>query len=102
VFAPPQPRNSCRVILELTAKSRIDAALLAAFRGQADVPAVLKTLSRSNFKKLFKDKRVHLKGYSVQPSTMIAAGTTYIDILGIETAGPSDGSNGSPSDSTPS
>jgi hypothetical protein len=79
---PPQPANSFRVVLELTSRqSRIDVVLIEELRKQ-DRNHELKNLSRNAFKALFKAKRVQIKGQSAVPSSAVAAGTTYVDILG--------------------
>ena len=42
----------------------------------------LRVLSRTEFKQLFKEKRILIKGQPATPSSSLAAGTTYVDILG--------------------
>ena len=79
---PSQPANSFRVTLNLTSGvSRMDSVLMQAFRAQDDVPE-LKTITRDQFKKLFKEKRVLIKDQTARPSSGLASGTTYVDILG--------------------
>jgi hypothetical protein len=78
---PPQPSNSFRVKLELTTRQRIDNVLLAELKRQDD-NAALKSISRTAFKQLFKEKRIMLKGQSAVPSSLLATGVTYVDILG--------------------
>ena len=80
---PPQPRNSFRVILTLTSRCRLDSVLLEALKGQNQNSA-LKHISRRVFKALFKDKRIQIKGQCAVPSSIMAVGTTYVDILGYE------------------
>ena len=80
---PPQPANSFRVKLELTTRQRIDNVLLAELKRQDDNSA-LKGISRTAFKQLFKEKRIMLKGQSAVPSSLLATGITYVDILGFK------------------
>lgn len=79
---PAQPKNSFRVILNVThGPVRLDTVLMEALRAQDQNP-LLKALSRANFKELFKDKRIQIKGQNTKPASEIAKGTTYVDILG--------------------
>jgi hypothetical protein len=79
---PPRPKNSFRVTLETTTSAnRLDSVLMEALRNQ-DENLLLKTISRGNFKKLFNDKKIMIKGQNARPSSEIAKGTTYVDILG--------------------
>ena len=80
---PEQPKNSFRVILELTSKHRIDSVLLEHLRNQTR-NHILKSISRAAYKELFKKKRIRLKGQSAVPSSTLAKGTTVVDILGFE------------------
>ncbi len=81
---PPQPADSFRIALELSSGGhRIDAVLLEELRKQ-DRNSTLKNISRTALKKLFKDRKVHIKGQSAVPSSSLAAGTTYIDLLGFQ------------------
>ena len=80
---PPQPENSFRITLELPVSHRIDVILLEELRKQ-DRNLVLKAISRTAFKTLFKEKRIQLKGQSARPSSTLAVGTTYVDILGFQ------------------
>jgi ribosomal 50S subunit-recycling heat shock protein len=78
---PPQPPNSTRIKLELgKSESRLDNVLLAAIRAQDD-NAQLKIISRVDFKELFNSGKVTIKGQRARPSSGLAAGTTYVDIL---------------------
>lgn len=81
ITPPPQPPNSFRVTIELNARQRIDNVLLAELKKQ-DQNLALKNISRTAFKKLFKDKRILLKGQSAVPSSLLATGVTFVDILG--------------------
>lgn len=79
---PKQPENSFRVTLELGVKlPRLDSVLLEYLRNQ-DRNAELKRISRTVYKKLFDEKRILIKGQAAKPSSGLAAGTTYVDILG--------------------
>jgi hypothetical protein len=78
---PTQPANSFRVVVDLGHRQRIDTVLLAEIKAQ-DRNVTLKNISRTAYKKLFKDKRILLKGQSAVPSSLLATGVTYIDILG--------------------
>ena len=79
---PPQPANSFRIVLQVTiGQSRMDSTLMAALREQKE-NLDLKNISRTAFKKLFDEKRVMIKGQPARPSSALAAGTTYVDILG--------------------
>jgi hypothetical protein len=82
---PPQPANSIRITLQLTSKaSRLDSPLMEALRKSNHLD--LKNISRTDFKKLFNDKRILIKNQPARPSSSIAAGTTYVDILGFSEA----------------
>jgi hypothetical protein len=81
-FIPPQPPNSFRITLELDrAERRLDAVLLAAFKNQDEKPS-LKAISRVKFKELFSSGKVLIKGQRATPSSAVAKGITYVDILG--------------------
>ncbi len=80
----PKPENSFRITLTvLSAKPRIDQVLLEELRKQSR-NALLKRISRTEFKELFKKKRVQIKGQPATPSSSLAAGSTDVDILGFE------------------
>jgi len=79
---PPTPKGAFRVCLELSApQPRIDTVLLEALRNQSR-SIDLKALSRASLKELFKKKRIRIKGQAAVPSSSLAKGTTYVDILG--------------------
>ena len=83
---PKKPENSFRVVLTLNSRQpRLDALLLEALRNQ-DRNEELKRISRSAFKELFNTKRILIKGQSAKPSSAMATGITYVDILGFEDA----------------
>lgn len=78
---PAVPKNSYRVELKIeSGGTRLDSKLMEALRNQNDHPD-LKIITRSGFKELFKNKKILIKGQSAKPSSELAAGTTYIDIL---------------------
>jgi hypothetical protein len=78
---PAIPENSFRVTLELEeSKPRLDTILLEALRKQ-DENEELKVISKIQFKKLFVDKKVLIKGQSAKAKSPINTGTTCIDIL---------------------
>jgi len=73
-----------RVTLNLeTRKSRLDTVLLEALRNQTD-NLDLKNISRTQFKELFKEKRIRIKGQPALPSSGLAAGSTDVDVMGYE------------------
>ncbi len=79
---PPRPPNSFRIVLDLEMRQkRIDTVLLQALRDQNE-NILLKQISRLAFKKLFDDKKIQIKGQNARPSSALAKGLTYIDILG--------------------
>lgn len=81
---PAQPANSFRITLTLNQKlPRIDTVLLEAIRNQED-NLELKRISRTAYKALFNEKKILIKGQAAKPSSALAAGTTYVDILGYE------------------
>lgn len=79
---PEKPKNAFRVTLVLSSpRPRLDQPLLEELRKQNQSLA-LRNISRTEFKELFKKKRIRIKGQPATPSSSLAAGTTYIDILG--------------------
>jgi hypothetical protein len=81
-FIPAQPANSFRIILELHVReNRLDNILLNAIK-QQDRNIKLKEISRVKYKELFKTGKIFIKGQKANPASAVAAGTTYIDILG--------------------
>ncbi|MBH47132.1 MAG: hypothetical protein CME71_03075 [Halobacteriovorax sp.] len=78
---PTPPENSFRITLELDARAdRLDSVLLEALKKQSDNLA-LQEISKAQFKKLFTDKKVLIKGQNAKAKSPINSGTTYIDIL---------------------
>ncbi len=78
---PARPPNSIRIVIEIErSESRLDNVLLAALREQNE-NLELKTISRVAFKELFTSGKVMIKGQRARPSSGLAAGVTYVDIL---------------------
>jgi ribosomal 50S subunit-recycling heat shock protein len=81
-FVPPQPPKSFRVTIELESfEKRLDSILLAALKEQ-DAQPLLKQITRAKFKELFSSGKILIKGQRAKPTSSLAAGTTYVDILG--------------------
>lgn len=78
---PAQPTNSFRIIIELNSRvSRMDTTLLNALKEQKE-NTEMRNISRQGLKNLFLDGKVHIKGQRAKPSSALAKGTTYVDIL---------------------
>lgn len=81
---PPQPTNSFRITLELyRAEKRLDSVLLQAIKQQND-NLDLREISRTAFKELFNSGKIQIKGQNARPSSGLAKGITYVDILGFK------------------
>ncbi len=81
---PERPENSFRITLTLNNKQpRLDTILLEAIRAQ-ETNLELKRISRTAFKDLFYEKKILIKGQAAKPSSSLAKGITYVDILGYE------------------
>ncbi len=79
---PVRPPNSFRVKIVLeNPEERMDTVLLNACREQEEHPA-LHTISRAALKQLFNDKKIMIKGQRAKSNSSLAAGITYVDILG--------------------
>lgn len=79
---PPRPPKSFRIVLELNARqSRMDNTLLAALKDQSE-NSQLRLISRQGLKNLFLDGKIQIKGQRAKPSSALAKGTTYVDVLG--------------------
>lgn len=79
---PDRPKNSARITLTLNwPEDRLDNILLNAIREQNENLS-LKQVSRAGLKKLFNDKKIVIKGQIAKPSSALAKGITYVDILG--------------------
>lgn len=79
---PKQPENSFRIVLTINKRMpRMDVVLLEAIRAQ-EKNDELKRISRTAYKALFNEKKILIKGQAAKPSSALAAGITYVDILG--------------------
>jgi len=79
---PPRPPHSFRIELNLPSRQdRMDNTLLEAIRNQTENEK-LKTISRTILKSLFKEGKILIKGQRATPSSALAKGITYVDILG--------------------
>lgn len=79
---PPQPPKSFRISIELTKRiDRMDTVLLNALKAQ-DENEKLKAISRKALKDLFLEGKIQIKGQRAKPSSALAVGITYVDILG--------------------
>ncbi|MNJ93378.1 hypothetical protein D3C87_110580 [compost metagenome] len=79
---PAQPPKSFRIVINLErSEKRMDNVLLQALRDQ-NGNVKLKEISRANFKELFNSGKIMIKGQRAKPSSALAKGTTYVDILG--------------------
>lgn len=79
---PPQAPDSFRVVLDLNSpQKRLDNVLLLALREQKD-NIDLKNISRTDFKDLFKNGQILIKGQRAKTSSSVARGLTYVDIIG--------------------
>lgn len=81
---PPKPDNSFRITLDLLRPAgRLDAILLQAIKGQNE-NLTLREISRTAFKELFNSGKIQIKGQNARPSSGLAKGITYVDILGFK------------------
>lgn len=81
-FIPPKPPKSFRITIELfKSAKRLDNVLLAALKAQNE-NLDLREITRTKFKELFTSGRIQIKGQKAGPSSSLAKGITYIDILG--------------------
>ncbi len=77
---PPLQEGAFRVVLKMNSRQpRLDVHLLEALR--ASEHSELKRISRTQFKKLFDDKKILIKGQPAKPSSSLNTGTTYVDVL---------------------
>ena len=78
---PVKPKDAFRIVLKVTSpKPRLDAVLIEEIRKCEHKD--LKLISRVKFKELFKKKHIRIKGQPATPSSSLAAGVTYVDIVG--------------------
>ena len=81
-FVPPRPPKSYRLVLELhRSEKRLDSVLLTALKSQNE-NLNLREISRTKMKELFTTGKIQIKGQRATPSSALAKGTTYVDILG--------------------
>jgi hypothetical protein len=79
---PLQPAQSFRVIIDLNSRiNRMDTTLLNALKAQKE-NLNLRIITRQGLKNLFLEGRIHIKGQRARPSSALAVGKTYVDILG--------------------
>lgn len=78
---PPVQPNAFRVVIDLQyPESRLDKVLLQALQKQNENEK-LKNISRGGLKELFAKGKILIKGQNSRPSSSLAKGVTYIDIL---------------------
>ena len=81
-YIPPVPPKSARIVLELNrSENRLDSVLLAAIK-QQNGNLNLREITRTKYKELFKTGQILIKGQRATPSSSVAKGITYVDILG--------------------
>lgn len=81
---PPKPANSFRITLDLNRpEKRLDTVLLHAIKQQNE-NLTLREISRTAFKELFNSGKIQIKGQNARPSSALAKGITYVDILGFK------------------
>ncbi|MFN3454462.1 MAG: hypothetical protein ACK41T_05825 [Pseudobdellovibrio sp.] len=81
---PQKPANSFRITLDLyKAEKRLDTVLLQAIKQQNE-NLTLREISRTAFKELFNSGKIQIKGQNARPSSSVAKGITYVDILGFK------------------
>jgi ribosomal 50S subunit-recycling heat shock protein len=81
---PPKPANSFRITLELyRAEKRLDTVLLQAIKKQNE-NLDLREISRTTYKELFNSGKIQIKGQKAKPSSSVAKGVTYVDIIGFK------------------
>jgi hypothetical protein len=84
IIEKEKPVNAFRIVLDLTSpKPRLDQVLMEELRKQ-NKSLSLKNISRTEFKDLFKKKKIRIKGQAATPSSSLAQGKTFVDILGYE------------------
>lgn len=80
-FIPKQPPRSFRIILNLERhESRMDTVLLNALKAQKE-NLDMKNISRGKLKEYFVNGQIEIKGQIARPSSSLAKGLTYVDIL---------------------
>lgn len=82
ITEPKKHSNAYRLTLNLTSpRPRIDQVLREELKKQKE-NLQLANLSRLGLKELFKKKRIRIKGQAAVPSSSLAKGITYVDIIG--------------------
>ena len=80
-FIPKQPPRSFRIALNLERhESRMDTVLLNALKIQKE-NLDLKNISRGKLKEYFINGQIEIKGQIARPSSSLAKGVTYVDVL---------------------
>ncbi|MGZ3653048.1 MAG: hypothetical protein ACXVB9_21355 [Bdellovibrionota bacterium] len=83
---PAPVPGAVRIKLVMNSRQpRLDVHLLEALRAQEE-NAELKRISRTQFKKLFDEKKILIKGQPAKPSSSLNAGTTWVDVMFAESA----------------
>jgi hypothetical protein len=78
---PAPVEGAIRLKLVMNSRQpRLDAHLLEAMRNQEENPT-LQRISRTQFKKLFDEKKILIKGQPARPSSSLNAGTTWVDVI---------------------
>ncbi|MBC7692013.1 MAG: hypothetical protein H7222_09600 [Methylotenera sp.] len=86
----PKTNASYFLTIELsTSRPRIDTVLLEELRKQNE-NHYLRNISRTEYKELFKKKRIRIKGQSAVPSSALAKGSTIIEVVGYEQKDPAE------------
>ncbi len=81
-FIPPRVPKAFRIVLDLNrSEKRLDVVLLAAIKAQNE-DLNLREISRTKYKELFTSGKIQIKGQRATPSSAIAKGITYVDIIG--------------------
>jgi hypothetical protein len=80
-FIPPKPPRSFRITIQLNSRApRLDNVLLNALKEQKE-DLNLRNITRLRLKNLFTAGKIQIKGQNARPSSALAKGTTYIDVL---------------------
>lgn len=78
---PPLMKGAVRLKLVMNSRQpRLDVHLLEALRALEDNDS-LKRISRTQFKKLFDEKKILIKGQPAKPSSSLNTGATFVDVI---------------------
>ncbi len=78
---PPAVKGAVRLKLVMNSRQpRLDVHLLEALRALEDNDS-LKRISRTQFKKLFDEKKILIKGQPAKPSSSLNTGATFVDVI---------------------